>query len=263
MDSQEPLSTYLQRVETSLQEALLNNHVRSCVSLYTCVSEGFVGKGIGMKILLSNYDIETYVAIDRNTESITRIMEENPAFRDRILPIGGDLFEEETIQTCSPHVKGSLFLMIGQLHHLKDKEILHIIQNIPADQFLVLERCMDENLGEGVHNYMLLHRFEETLQRIGGNPIETLRYLYEYTGLFESHGIRIELSENEEHTPLHLPSFIITQSINNVTNEIDTIRSGPLRETLRKELSFLTKKIDRKMALPPLHAMILSAEDRR
>jgi hypothetical protein len=254
---QETLSTYLQRVETSLEEALLNEHVRSCFSLYTHVCEGFVGKGLGMKILLSHCDIEKYVAIDKNTKSIARVLEENPALRNRVLPIEGDLFHESTIQACSPYMKGSLFLMIGQLHHLQDREIMHLIKNVPADRFLILERCMDENLGEDVHNYILLHRFEETLQRIKKEPVETLRYLYEYTNLFESNEIRIELTENVEPNPFCLPDLIITQCVDSINEEIDTIKEEPLREALKKEFSFLTKKIDRKMTLPPLYVMIL------
>jgi hypothetical protein len=253
---QERLSAYLQRVETSLEEALLNEHVRSCISLYTRVCEGFVGKGLGMRILLSNYDIEKYVAIDKNTKSITKIVEENPAFRDRVFPIEGDLFDEKTIQTCSCHVKSSLFLMIGQLHHLQDREIVHLIKNVPADQFLIMERCMDENLGEDVHNYMLLHRFEEVLQRVKKDPVETLRYLYEYTNLFESNDIRIELTKNVERSPFCLPDLIITQYIDSINGEIDTIEDELLREALRKELLLLLKRIDYRMALPPLHMMI-------
>lgn len=259
MDDQERQSAYLQRVETSLEEALLNEHVRSCISLHKCVCEGFVGRGLGMKILLSNYDIEKYVAIDKNTKSITKIMEENPAFRTKVLPIEGNLFNESTIQACSSHVKGSLFLMMGQLHHLQDREILHLIKNIPADRFLILERCMDENLGEDVHNYMLFHRFEETLERVKKDSVETLRYLYEYTSLFESNDIRTELTKNVECSPFCLPDFIITQYIDSITGEIDTIKEEPLRETLRKELSFLSKRIDHRMTLPPLYVMILKA----
>ncbi|MBU7018731.1 MAG: hypothetical protein HXS44_14570 [Theionarchaea archaeon] len=254
---QETLSTYLQRVETSLEETLLNEQVKSRISLYTHVCEGFVGKGLGMRILLSHYYIEKYVAIDKNIKSITRVLEENPAFRPRVLPIEGDLFHESTIQACSPYMKNSLFLMIGQLHHLQDREFLHLIKNVPADRFLILERCMDENLGEDVHNYMLLHRFEEILQRIKKEPVETLRYLYEYTSLFESNNITIELAKNVERGPFCLPDPIVTQYIDSINGEIDSIEGESIREALKKELSFLIKKIDRKMTFPPLYVMIL------
>jgi hypothetical protein len=103
----------------------------------------------------------------------------------------------------------------------------------------------------------LLHRFEETLQRIKKEPVETLRYLYEYTNLFESNEIRIELTENVERNPFCLPDFIKTQCVDSINEEIDTIKEEPLREALKKEFSFLTKKIDRKMTLPPLYVMIL------
>lgn len=256
MDDQERLSTYFQKVETSLEKALLSKHVKSCISLYNCVCEGFAGKGLGMKILLSHYDIEKYIAIDKNTTSIKRIVEENPAFRSKVLLIEGDFFNENIIQTYSPYVKKSLFLMIGQLHHLQDNEIMHIIKNVPADRFLVLERCLDENLGEDLHNYMLLHRFEEVLQRINRNPVETLRYIYEYTNFFESNGIKIDFIKKMEHNPFYLPDFIKNQYIKKINDEIDTIYEGNFQEALKKEFSFLIDRISYKIAFPPLYVMM-------
>jgi hypothetical protein len=87
--------------------------------------------------------------------------------------------------------------------------------------------------------------------------VETLRYLYEYTSLFESNDIRIELARNVECSPSCLPDFTVTQHIDSISEKIDTVEEEHLREALKKEFSFLLKRIDHRMTLPRLYVMIL------